>query len=269
MLERAGIIAMFFFVGATVAAPGAEGSPGAGGGSAAAGGLPEAHEAREAIRGWMEAEDAISRERADWAAQKATMAELLALHRKELALLDEELSKAGMSAPAHEARMAKSRKAVARLRAARRRAGETVAVAVPRMLRLAGMFPDPLRAEAREDLASLEAWRPGGDPRDALRALLGAVSKAEAFHRRVTRTREVRGGREVEVVYLGLARAYYVGGGRAGVGVPAPGGWKWTEDPGLEKPLARAIAVLDRKRPPEVVELPVKILDLGEKEGGK
>jgi hypothetical protein len=217
----------------------------------------------------MEAEDMISRERADWEAEKASMAELLALHRRELVLLDDELAKAGMSAAGHEERMTGARAELGRLRAVREKVAGTVAATVPRMRRLAKMFPAPLRAEARADLAALDAWHPGDEPRDGLRALLGAVSKAEAFHRRITRAREVRDGREVEVIYLGLARAYYLGGGTAGTGVPGPDGWVWSGVPELEKPLERVLAVLEKKRPPEVVRLPVRILELEKMEGGE
>jgi hypothetical protein len=105
--------------------------------------------------------------------------------------------------------------------------------------------------------------------RDALRALLATVSKAEAFNRRVTRTREVRNGREVDVLYLGLARAYYLGAGTAGLGQPGPDGWTWHEQPDLASPLKNALAVLDKKRPPETVRLPVQATDPAGKEARK
>ena len=91
------------------------------------------------------------------------------------------------------------------------------------------------------------------------------LSRADAFHRRLTRTREVREGREVEVLYLGLARAYFVGDGRAGIGVPRAGGWEWTEKPELAGELEKALAMMDQKRAPGVVSLPVAV----EKGGAK
>ena len=75
------------------------------------------------------------------------------------------------------------------------------------------------------------------------------------------RNREVRDGQEVEVLYLGLARAYYLDRkGNAGVGVPAAAGWQWTEDKSIAGEVEKALAELDMKRPPELVELPVRIL---------
>jgi len=230
---------------------------------------PAADQAREIIHAWLEAEDTISKEKEDWAVEKATMAELLALHRKELALLDEELSKAGMSASGHDERMKNARAELQRLQAARQKTAAMLAKQIPRILRLAAMFPKPLRAEANDDLATLEAWKSGDEVRDALRALLGTVSKAEAFNRRITRTREVRNGREVDVLYLGLAHAYYLGAETAGLGQPGPDGWTWREEPDLASPLKHALAVLDKKRPPEIVRLPVQTTNPTGKEARK
>jgi hypothetical protein len=230
---------------------------------------PPANQARETIRAWLEAEDTISKEKEDWAVEKTTMAELLALHRKELALLDEELSKAGMSASGHDERMKNARAELQRLQTARRKTAAALARQIPRILRLAAVFPKPLRAEANDDLATLEAWKPADEVRDALRALLGTLSKAEAFNRRVTRTRDVRNGREVDVLYLGLARAYYLGAGTAGLGQPGPDGWTWREEPDIAPPLKHALAVLDKKRPPEILRLPVQTTDPAGKEARK
>jgi hypothetical protein len=216
-------------------------------------------ELREAVRGWIEVEDRISAEAADWQVEKDRTGRLLALYREELKLLDEELAKAGTSAGGHEERMAAAGKKLKRLRAVQDQAKGTVAASVPRLLKLADQFPGPLRAEAADDLATLEAWKPGDAPRDGLRALLGVLSRADTFHRRLTRTSEVRGGREVEVLYLGLARAFYVGNGTAGIGVPGVAGWSWSERAELSGQLERALEMLDQKRQPGVVKLPMQV----------
>ena len=82
----------------------------------------------------------------------------------------------------------------------------------------------------------------------------------------MTRSREERDGREVEVIYLGLARAYYADrSGNAGIGVPGAGGWDWESRPDLHGQVTNALAQLDKKRPPEVVSLPLKIDGKGAK----
>lgn len=217
-------------------------------------------ELRETISKVVDTEARISKEKSDWEARKASMAELLALHRRELELLAEELDKAGGSADEYQARRDAALAEIERLKEAREAVREAVAGVRPRMLKLAQRFPQPLAEETEGDRLRLETWRREEEPRPALQAILAMVGAAEQFNRRITRSIEVRGNREVEVLYLGLARGYYADrSGNAGVGVPAADGWKWSERPELATEIASAFDHLDRKRPPELVELPIAI----------
>ena len=58
---------------------------------------------RETISKIVDTQTLESKERTDWESRKAEFAALLELHRKEIALLAEELEKAGQSAPGHGA----------------------------------------------------------------------------------------------------------------------------------------------------------------------
>ena len=206
-----------------------------------------------------------SAEKSGWEEEKARMAELLKLYGREMALLDEELAVAGQSAESYDEAKQAAQAEIVALREVRTRVGEVVVRARKRAMALAERFPAPLLEEVEAEVAKLEAWEVGDEPRVGLQAILGMVAKAEQFNRRVRRNREVRDGQEVEVLYLGLARAYYLDRkGNAGVGVPAAGGWQWTEDKSIAGEVEKALAALDMKRPPELVELPVKIL--GEEE---
>lgn len=220
-------------------------------------------ELRETISKIVEVKGTISDERAGWQARKEEMAELLKIHRRELELLSEELEESGTSAPGFDERKREAEAEVESLKAARRVAAEAVARNRGRMLSLAGYFPEPLAEETAPERNSLEEWENGDEVREAVQAILGMVTKAEQFNRRITRSREVRDGREVEVLYLGLARAYYADrSGNAGVGVPASGGWTWNADASLAGEVVKAFDELDRKRPPELVELPVAIKEV-------
>ncbi len=219
---------------------------------------------RETISKIVETDALRSKELADWEARKASMAELLELHRRELALLDEELEKAGGSADEFAARKDEKAREIARLKEARDAVRAAVLKARPRMLALAKRFPQPLGDEVESDRLKLEGWREDEEPRAALQAVLSMVGAAEQFNRRITRSIEVRDDREVEVLYLGLARAYYGDrNGNAGVGMAGVDGWQWESKPELAGEIASAFDQLDRKRPPELVELPVKIITEG------
>ena len=217
-------------------------------------------ELRALIGQIVEADALRSGEEADWQARKETMATLLDLHRRELALLDEELGQAGMSAAGHAERRDELEAKVGRLRTARDAVRKAVVTTRPRVLAIAGRLPTPLAREVAKDRATIEAWKDHQEPRPVLQAILSLVGAAEQFNRRVHRAAEVRDGREVEVLYLGLARAYSLdGSGDAGVGVPGPEGWTWKSAPDLAPALRNAFDQMDRKRPPALIGLPVRL----------
>lgn len=217
-------------------------------------------ELRETIAKIVDVKSQASKERSDWEARKGEMNELLGLHRRELELLTEELEKSGVSATGEDEQRQEAEAEIATLKDARRAAGEAVARNRDRALALVARFPKPLALEAEVDRISLEQWEPGDEPRDGLLPILAVVTKAEQFNRRISRSKEVRDGREVEVLYLGLARAYYADrSGNAGIGTPGGDGWVWESRPELAGEIVKAFDELDRKRPPELVELPVKI----------
>lgn len=215
---------------------------------------------RETISKIVDTQALASRERTDWESRKAQMAALLELHARELALLDEELQQAGQSAGGYDEAKIAAEGELEQLRATRRTVAEAVSRNVPRALGLVRRFPEPLARETELERATLEMWQPADEPREALQAILGLVAKAEQFNRRISRSREVRDGREVEVLYLGLARAYYAdGSGNAGIGEPGATEWSWVPRPELHGELQKAFATLDKRRPPELVELPLRI----------
>jgi len=217
-------------------------------------------ELRETVSKIVDVQTMESKERLDWEARKAEMAALLDLHQRELALLNEELDKAGQSAPGHADSTEDLKAEIASLKAARRNASEAAARTIPRTLALSKRFPAPLQKDCETDLATLSTWKSGEDPRAALQAELSILSKADQFNRRLTRVADIRGNREVEVLYLGLAAAYYTGrGGNAGTGQPGPDGWVWNDQPGIADEINRIFDTLDKKRPPSMVKLPLEI----------
>ena len=217
-------------------------------------------ELRETISKIVDVQAMESQERLAWQSRKAEIAALLELHHRELGLLEEELEKAGGSAPAHQEATAGIKSDIQALKTARRLTSEAVAKNVPRTISLAERFPAPLVTEAGAELAALRSWKPTDEPREALRSILSLLAKAEQFNRRFTRTTEIRDNREVEVLYLGLAQAFYADRkDQAGIGRPGPDGWTWKPLPEIRSELITAFEALDKKRPPSMVTLPLEI----------
>ena len=215
---------------------------------------------RETISKIVDVQTTESQERLDWKARKDEFAALLDLHSRELKLLDEELSQAGQSAPGHVESAEEIKAEIAALKQARSLTTEAVSRNLPLIKSLAKRFPQPLVKEAEVELATLSAWKPTDEPRDALRSILALITKAEQFNRRFTRTTEIREGREVEVLYLGLAQAFYMDRkDQAGIGQPGADGWVWKAKPEIRPDLTAALESLDKKRPPTMVTLPLEI----------
>jgi len=217
-------------------------------------------ELRATISGIIEVQAQTSNETREWETRRAIMEDLLEIHRREIDLLNEELETSGRSAPGHAEAVAQAEQEIAALRSTRTQLIAAVENARPRVLALVPRFPRPLAAEVEPELITLENWKSGDEPREALQSLLGVISKATQFNRRISRSLEIVEDREVEVIYLGLARAFYADrSGLAGIGVPAADGWEWQADSALNRPVLRAFEILDQKRPPARIELPLHI----------
>ena len=221
---------------------------------------PDVAALRETISKIVDTQTLESKERTDWESRKAEFAAILELHRKEIALLGEELEKAGQSAPGHGASADAMKAEIESIKQTRRLAKEAVARNVPRALALTTRFPDPLKKDCETEIASLIEWVAADEPREALQSILSILAKAQQFDRRLTRATEIRDGREVDVLYLGLARAFYADKKQsAGIGEPGSDGWKWSSKPEIRTELLAAFDTLDKKRPPAMVRLPLEI----------
>ena len=217
-------------------------------------------ELRETISKIVDVQTMESGERLGWEARKAEMAALLELHRKEIALLDGELAVAGQSAPGHQTSTEDLKSEIEALKASRRLATEAVARNVPRTLKIADSLPAPLLKELDPELSALRTWKASDEPREALRSILSLIGKSQQFNRRFTRSTETIAGREADILYLGLGCAFYSDGKEnAGIGRPGPEGWTWKARPALLPQIRSAFDGIDKKSPPAMVELPLKI----------
>ncbi|MEY3395357.1 MAG: hypothetical protein RL346_1593 [Verrucomicrobiota bacterium] len=215
---------------------------------------------RETVSKIVDVQTRESEERLQWKSRKDELAALLELHARELALLDQELAKAGNSASGHEEATSDMKSKIGALKQTRMLTSEAVARNIQRINQIAKRFPSPLRKEAETELTNLERWKPSEEPRDALRSILDVLAKAEQFNRRLTRSTEILEGREVEVLYLGLGQAFYMDRkDRAGVGQPGTDHWEWKSKPEIRSELTKALEAIDKKRTPTMVNLPLEI----------
>ena len=221
---------------------------------------------RELIRQWVKTERLVSEEKTAWQVEKKRMQSLLDLYEKELSLLNEELEKAGSATGLIDQNKEKLEASLKKYRSAQRLLVDTMARLLPRVRGLIARFPQPLRDELSADIDALNAPDALSQPRDVLRSTISLLSTAGRFNRSVTLVEENRtlsGGKKisVDVLYLGLARAYYAArsGDSAGVGKPQKEGWEWEPNPSIADDVRQAIAVYRKDKQPQILQLPVAV----------
>jgi hypothetical protein len=129
-------------------------------------------------------------------------------------------------------------------------------------------LPSPLRNDLNTYIGRLN--QPSGSAIRSLdtrcRNLVYLLDRIHEFDQRFTlhwETRQHPDGSEVlvQVLYLGLSRAYFVDarGEIAGTGSPSAIGWSWQFDSKWARPVQDAIAIHDRRATPSIVRLPASI----------
>lgn len=219
---------------------------------------------REKVREWVRTQQLISEEQSDWEAEKASLTDLNELRKKEITRLDEILAAAGDRATDAVEQKASLVAESESLKAARSEFSKTIDGLEAQVKALIPFLPAPLLEKVDESIALLEATdRP--PLQDRYRAVVALLREAVNFQNQFTlhsEMREIEGqSREVQVLYLGLARAFYVdrGGVTAGIGTPTAEGWTWEEKNPLAPSIAETIAVYQKSAAPKLVQLPLQI----------
>jgi len=223
---------------------------------------------RELIRQWVQTERLVSEEKTNWQVEKQRMQELLDLYQKELVLLDEEISKAGTSAGMVDEQKETFQKELKDYRVAQRLLSETLARLLPRVSALVLQLPQSLQDDLALESQLLTSPDALAKPREALKSVLAVMAMSGRFNRRITvveETRTMSGGKKmtVDVIYLGLARAYYAAesGDTAGIGTPGKDGWQWQEKPELATDIRQTLAIYRKENQPQLIKLPISLTD--------
>ena len=218
--------------------------------------------AKELIRQWVKTEQQLSEEEETWKQEKAHVSELLELYSKELVLLNEELA-AVPSVELDDANKQKLDEQIKMDDLKRVELRDFLVRLKPRVLALVKKFPEPLQDQIFETMLELDSPDVDGSARDLLMPMLSMIDSGNSFHAGVYRTRhKVLIGEDewqAEVMYLGLGRAYFWVGEKAGVGSPGAEGWQWKRDDALLREVKKAMSVFDKQTQPQLIQLPLKV----------
>lgn len=211
---------------------------------------------------WIATRRLISEESAAWQTEKATLADLDEIRKKEIKELDEFIKAAGERV----ADLDKQKSGLAdernELRKWRGEFEGRFASLETEVRALTPRFPQPLRDKVEDAVLRIESNEADRALQDRVRDLLSILQAAKEFDESFTVASEVREfageKREIEVLYLGLAQAWYVdsNGTHSGYGLPSAEGWQWTEDRAIAGPVRQAIEIQTGRATAAFVELP-------------
>ena len=222
---------------------------------------------KEILSKWVETRQLISRTKQDWESDREVLRQTISMFERELAAVNEQFASTEKSHAQIEKERAELLAQNEALDAANARAKDLLAPSEAQVRKLANSLPAPLRSKIEPLLVRIpeapEETKLSAAER--MQTLIGIISEVEKFNGSITVNSEIQKnaqGEEVQVktMYLGLAQAYWVDkSGRAGVGVPGPDGWEWSEKPDLARPINRAIAIYENSQPAAFVSLPVTL----------
>ncbi len=214
------------------------------------------------VEKWLETERLLSREAQDWQAEKEHTNQLLEIYRKELALLDEELARAGKNAGLVDEEAESLKAKIAASEAARREAIAFLTKIKPRVVALIGKFPPPLKDTIEEEMISLKSAVTNDNAAEILRSIIKTLQEAARFNRTFTFGEEeiTLDGESysARLMYFGLSRAYFLAGQKAGLATPGEAAWQFEERNEMAAELTRAFAIHSKQSPSGFFTVPLK-----------
>lgn len=217
---------------------------------------------QEKVRQWVEAKKTLAAERASWAEEKQRLTELNTIRRAELSELQAMATNMTDRLDAAVAKRADLESTETSLKTELAAIEQRVAAWETTLRPKLATLPQPLLDTLAEPIGRLQDGVKA-PVENRMRDLVFVLAEISAFHHDVRIHRELQeiGGasREVDVLYLGLAQAFYVNknGTLAGRGQAGPDGWTWSARNDLAADIRSAIDMSRKDRAPGMLRLPI------------
>jgi hypothetical protein len=230
--------------------------------------VPTTEAARDILRKWVETRQLVSKEEEDWKEGRELLQARVDLLHKQLSELDAKLVEARKSVADADAKKAELDKQNNALKAIAANLATTVTGLEGGVREMVKIVPEgmrekltPLLTRMPEDPATTKVSL--AERFQNVVGILNEVTRLTSEVVLVTELRPIGDGKpqELRTVYVGLAQAYFVNaqGNVAGIGLPGKSGWEWRQENDLAPNISAAIEILQNKRSPGFVQLPVKI----------
>ncbi|MED5584930.1 MAG: DUF3450 family protein [Verrucomicrobiota bacterium] len=217
---------------------------------------------QEKVRQWVDVQKQRSEETARWQEQQQQLATLNELRRTEIKQIDTLIAAAGQRLEEATTQQRKLQEEQAELSSRRSFLLENITELEKAMRECIARFPTPLREKVEDAIYRLDNPDDDRPLQDRYRDVLAILTASIAFDNAITVTREIReveGKRiELETIYMGLTKAWYVGRGDtiAGHGKATNEGWQWQPDNSISGQVRRAIDIYRKESSPGYVKLP-------------
>jgi hypothetical protein len=228
---------------------------------------PTLEEVRLARGKWIETQQIIAKERADWQTGKDQLQGRLELLRKEAATLEQSIAESEAKVAQTESRHQQMVADNDKLKATGQLLTDAVTGMEQKLRALWKALPEqtlqqkarPLFQRMPEDPAHSRAQFP-----ERFQNVVGLLTTINGANNEISVSYEVHKladrMAEVKVIYCGLGQAWYMSAnGEAGIGRASPEGWKWEPADELAATIAKALEVMDGKQTPQFIPLPVRI----------
>ena len=228
---------------------------------------PTLEETRLTLSKWIETQQIISKERNDWQQGKEILQGRIELVGKEVSQLGERITQS-------EAAVSESHKKRDELSVQNeqlKEVGAQLAAAVTEMesqvQKLSKMAPEGVATRLTPLLQRIptNAAKTRISTAERFQNVLGILNELNKANSEITIAYEIRqlsdgSSSEVQVVYVGLAQAYFLSPrGEAGIGKQSENGWQWRSANDQAGAILTALEIIQGKHPPAFVALPITI----------
>jgi len=228
---------------------------------------PGLEETRLTLAKWIETQQIIAKERNDWQQGKEILEGRIELVGKEVSVLKEKIAQSLTAVSESDQKKERLTAENEQLKATAAQLATAVSVMEGQVRGLAKRMPQPVAERLAPLLQRIptEASSTRVTVAERFQNVLGILNEMNRANSEISLSYEVRtladgSSSEVQVIYVGLAQAYYLSPrGEAGIGRPGEDGWDWKPAPEIAGQLLVALEVIQGKHPPAFVPLPVEI----------
>ena len=228
---------------------------------------PTLEETRVTMGKWIETQQLIGRERNDWNQSREVLKGRIELVGKEVAALSDSIKESETAVAESARKMQELTAERDQLKTAATQLVTAVTAMESEVKRLSKSIPAPVLAKLAPLFARIpeDAATTRVSVAERFQNVLGILNEINKANSEITVNYEVRtmpdgSSSEVQVIYVGLAQAYFVSPrGQAGIGRPTADGWTWTPAPEAADRILTALEIIQGKHSPAFVPLPVNI----------